>query len=60
MTPNQRYVFRQESIGVKLRRYPDGCYAVVVRRRRGPVAHSKVEALRRYYRSGLIAAASKH
>ncbi len=39
------------------RRYPDGCYAVVVGRRRGPCAHSRVEALRRYRRSGLIAAA---
>lgn len=39
------------------RRYPDGCYAVVVGRRRGPCAHSRVEALRRFGRSGLIAPA---
>ena len=39
---------------MKFKRYPDGCYAVVRSNRRGPCAHSKVEALRRYRKSGLI------
>lgn len=43
---------------MKYRRYPDGCYAVIVGRKRGPCAHSRPEALRRYRRSGLIALAS--
>ena len=42
---------------MRFRRYPDGCYAVVVGKRRGPCAHSCVEALARFKRSGLIAAA---
>jgi hypothetical protein len=44
---------------MKYRRYPDGCYAVVVGKRRGPCAHSCVEALRRFRRSGLIGLASR-
>lgn len=44
---------------MKYRRYKDGCYAVVVGSKRGPCAHSKVEALARYSRSGLIALASQ-
>lgn len=44
---------------MKFRRYPDGCYAVVVGKRRGPCAHSRVEALRRFRRSGLINLAAK-
>ena len=44
---------------MKFRRYPDGCYAVVVGKKRGPCAHSKVEAKRRYLRSGLIQLASR-
>lgn len=44
---------------MKFRRYPDGCYAVVVGSRRGPCAHSCVEALRRYKNSGLIRPASQ-
>lgn len=43
---------------ITFRRYPDGCYAVVMGRRRGPCAHSCVVALARYRRSGLIASAA--
>jgi hypothetical protein len=39
---------------LKYRRYPDGCYAVVLGNRRGPCAYSRVEARRRFRRSGLI------
>jgi len=42
---------------VKFRRYPDGCYAVIVGNRRGPCGNSKRTALARYLKSGLIAAA---
>jgi hypothetical protein len=38
------------------RRFPDGCYAVVEGGLRGPCANGRREALRRYRRSGLIAA----
>jgi hypothetical protein len=38
-------------------RYPDGCYAVVVGKKRGPCANSRVLALKRFGRSGLIARA---
>lgn len=38
-----------------IRRYADGCYAVVIGSKRGPCAHSKPEAYRRYRRSGCIA-----
>jgi hypothetical protein len=38
-------------------RYPDGCFAVKVGKQRGPCASSRVLALRRYSRSGLIARA---
>jgi hypothetical protein len=44
---------------MKFRRYPDGCYAVVVGSKRGPCANSKVTALSRFKTSGLIALASK-
>ncbi len=44
---------------MRYKRYPDGCYAVIVGSRRGPCAHSKREALARYNRSGLIAPSSK-
>lgn len=40
---------------MKFKAYPDACYAVVRGNRRGPCAHSKVEARRRYLKSGLIA-----
>jgi hypothetical protein len=43
---------------IVFRRYPDGCYAVVSGQRRGPCAHSRVLALKRYGKSGLIAKAS--
>ena len=38
-------------------RYPDGCFAVIVGKQRGPCANSRVLALKRYGRSGLIARA---
>jgi len=44
--------------GIKFRRYPDGCYAVIVGRRRGPCAHSRVLALIRYLNNGLCGWAS--
>lgn len=37
-----------------IRRYTDGCCAVIVGRRRGPKKHSKAEARRRYRTRGLI------
>lgn len=40
------------------KRYPDGCYAFVLVKMRGPCAHSKVEAYARYLKSGLIRPAS--
>jgi hypothetical protein len=39
---------------LKLKRYKDGCYAVVVRKKRGPVGHDKPTAIVRYKLSGLI------
>jgi hypothetical protein len=39
------------------RRYPDGCYAVVIGKLRGPCGNSKRRALARYLHSGLIASA---
>ena len=44
---------------MKYRTYTDGCVAVVIGRRRGPCAHSRPEALRRFRRSGLIAPAAR-
>lgn len=44
---------------MKFKRYADGCYAVIVGSGRGPCAHSKVEALRRFNKSGVIALASE-
>jgi hypothetical protein len=44
---------------VTYQRYGDGCYAVVDGNQRGPCAHSKKLALKRYKKSGLIAARSK-
>lgn len=41
------------------KRYRDGCYAVVRGNRRGPCAHSKPLALKRYRRTGLIASRRK-
>ena len=43
---------------ISFRRYPDGCYAVVIGTKRGPCANSRVLALKRFGRSGLIAKAS--
>ena len=40
---------------MRYKRYEDGCYAVVKGNRRGPCAHSRVLARKRYRRSGLIA-----
>lgn len=40
---------------MQCKRYPDGCYAVVKGNRRGPCAHSKILARKRYRRSELIA-----
>jgi hypothetical protein len=40
-----------------IKRFPDGCYAVVRDRRRGPCGHDKPTARARYRLSGLIAAA---
>jgi len=42
---------------MKIKRYPDGCYAVVKQGRRGPCGHDKRTAIERYLRSGLIASA---
>jgi hypothetical protein len=39
------------------RRYVDGCYAVVIGAKRGPCANSRVLALKRFSKSGLIAKA---
>lgn len=36
-------------------RYPDGCYAVVCGRRRGPQKHSRKLAIARFRKVGLIA-----
>lgn len=40
-----------------IKRYPDGCYAVVIGTKRGPCGHDKSTAYKRYLRSGLIASA---
>ena len=40
---------------LRFKRYPDGCYAVVSGKMRGPCGHSKREAARRFVKSGLIA-----
>jgi hypothetical protein len=40
---------------MKYRRYGDGCYAVVVHCWRGPCAHDKPTARKRWRRSGCIA-----
>jgi hypothetical protein len=40
---------------LRSKRYGDGCYAVVKGNRRGPCAHSRRLAVKRYRRSGLIA-----
>jgi hypothetical protein len=42
---------------MRFKRYPDGCYAVIRGKRRGPCGHDKPTALARYRRSGLIASA---
>lgn len=42
----------------RCRRYPDGCYAVVIGRKRGPCAHSRVLAFKRFLERGLIAPSS--
>jgi hypothetical protein len=39
---------------MKFKRYPDGCYAVIRGNRRGPCAHDKPTAAKRYAGSGLI------
>jgi len=44
---------------LKLKRYPDRCYAVIRSNRRGPCGHDKVTALARYRRCGLIAHAGR-
>ena len=51
-------LFREYDKPVKFRRYPDGCVAVIVGKRRGPCGNSRITALKRYIRSGLIALAS--
>lgn len=43
----------------KIRRYPDGCVAVVFGRRRGACSPTVKIAIERFQRTGLIAAASK-
>jgi hypothetical protein len=40
---------------MKLKRYPDNCYAVVRGNRRGPCGHDRPTARERYKNSGLIA-----
>lgn len=40
---------------LKLKRYPDRCYAVVKGSKRGPCGHDKPTAIDRYRNSGLIA-----
>lgn len=45
---------------MKYRRFDDGCYAIVIGRKRGPIGHDKVTALRKYRKSGLISQAHKH
>lgn len=46
---------------MRIRRFcSDGCYAVVIGRRRGPIGHDKKTALARYMKSGLIAPAGRH
>lgn len=40
---------------MSLRRYPDGCYAVVKAGWRGPFSHDKPTARKRFRRSGFIA-----
>jgi hypothetical protein len=42
---------------ITFRRYVDGCYAVVIGAWRGPCANSRVLALKRFGKSGLIAKA---
>jgi len=42
----------------RYKRYPDGCYAVVVGKQRGPCAYDKPTAYKRYLKSGLIASAA--
>lgn len=41
------------------KRFPDGCYAVVDGRRRGPCGHDKKTALARFLKSGFIAPARR-
>jgi hypothetical protein len=43
----------------KFKRYPDGCYAVVIGKRRGPCGHDKPTAKARYIKSGLIGSAKR-
>jgi hypothetical protein len=38
-----------------IQKHKDGCYAVIIGSKRGPCAHSRGEAYRRYLRSGCIA-----
>ena len=42
---------------ITFRRYADGCFAVVIGKMRGACAHSRVLALKRWGKSGLIAKA---
>lgn len=48
---------KQVKLKRRIKRYGDGCYAVVIGRRRGPCAHDMGTASRRFRRSGLIASA---
>lgn len=43
---------------IEIRRYVDRCYAVIDGAKRGPCAHDKPTALRRWERSGCIASAA--
>lgn len=41
------------------KRFPDGCYAIIVGKRRGPCAHSLTLAKKRFLKSGLIKSVKK-
>lgn len=48
-----RFVYH-EFRGVKFKRYPDRCYAVVSGNRRGPCRHDKPTAFRAWLRKGFV------
>ena len=41
------------------KRFPDGCYAIVIGKRRGPCANSLGKAKKRFLKSGLIKSVNK-